>query len=206
MQNLTKMIWVIASITLSSSAWADWGKYKDRYCASSKAVAFPFFEPDVTGRARLCADGAGLHSKLRLRHLIPGNAYTVWWVYIDDPSKCTGDSSGTGGASLTGGKSHCEISDFMGDKPLGIFGRMSSGIAPRNGRLGLYGSLGGMQPSNGSEVWLWVFTHGPANTADGDALARQLLTPEDPNAGAPHLGNLIDEQRGFPAATMVFKQ
>ena len=146
-----------------------------------------------------------LQSEVTVRNLDPGVAYTVWWTYLDDPTLCTGDSSGTGGASLTGGVSGCELADFEGDKPLGTFGRMTSGIAPHTGRLNLRGTLGGMQPSPGSEVWFWLFWHGPAAIGDGAALARQLLTPEDPNAGAPHLGNFVDGMRGFPAATMVFK-
>jgi hypothetical protein len=48
---------------------------------------------------------------------------------------------------------------------------MDSGIAPRNGRLTFTGRVRGMQPSNGAEVWLLVMGHGPANTADGSALA-----------------------------------
>jgi hypothetical protein len=173
-------------------------------CELQPAVAFPFFEPDVSGRGKLCLLPGGLLGQLSLRNLIPGNAYTVWWTYQDDPTLCTGDATGTGGTSVTGGVSGCEFADFQGDKPLGIFGRMASGVAPRSGRLNLRGELGGMQPSNGSEVWFWVFTHGAANLSDGTALARQLLTPEDPGAGAPHLGNTVDGPRGAPAATVVF--
>jgi hypothetical protein len=81
---------------------------------------------------------------------------------------------------------------------------MDSGIAPRNGRLTFTGRVRGMQPSNGAEVWLLVMGHGPANTADGSALARQLLTSKDPPAGTPHLGNLVDGQRAYPVAVAVF--
>lgn len=173
-------------------------------CDREQAVG-SFFGPTVTGSGTLCVLPGGLRSLVRLSNLDPGVAYTVWWTYLDDPTMCTGDSSGTGGASITGGVSGCELGDFEGDKPLGTFGRMASGVAPSSGRLTLGGSLGGMKPSPGSEVWFWVFWHGPAATGDGAALARQLLTPEDPNAGAPHLGNIVDGQRGFPAATIVFK-
>lgn len=177
-------------------------------CDVEPAVAFPFFEPDVEGRGRLCVRPGGLSSHIRLTNLMPGNVYTVWWTYQDDPTLCTGDSTGTGGASLTGGVSPCEIADFGpqadGSPPLGIFGRMASGVAPASGRLTLRGSAGGMLPSSGSEVWFWVLTHGTM-AADGAALARQLLTPEDPAAGAPHLGNEADGQQGFPVATVVFK-
>jgi hypothetical protein len=163
-----------------------------------------FAGPTVSGTGKLCVLPSGLAGQVKLANLDPGAAYTVWWTYLDDPSLCKGDSSGTGGESLTGGVSGCELADFEGDKPLGIFGRMASAVAPRTGRLNLRGSLGGMQPSPGSEVWLWLFNHGPAAFGDGDALARQLLTPEDPNAGSPHLGNVVDGQLAGPAATVVF--
>jgi len=34
--------------------------------------------------------------------------------------------------------------------------------------------------------------HGEADFSDGRKLARQLMTPEDPDLGAPHLGNHVD--------------
>ena len=194
-----------AAIVLAAPFLPLTAAYADDYgCDHEPAVAFPFFEPDVSGSGKLCILPNRLQAQVRLSNLMPGNAYTVWWTYQDDPTLCTGDASQTGGTSLTGGVSGCEFADFEGDKPLGIFGRMASGVAPRSGRLNLRGELGGMQPSNGSEVWFWVFTHGPANLSDGAALARQLLTPEDPGAGAPHLGNIVDGPRGAPAATVVF--
>lgn len=177
----------------------------EKDCDRQKAIAFPPVAPDVKGRGELCSSPSGLAANLKLLNLTPGHAYTVWWVYQDNPSLCSDDPSGTGGFSLTGEVSNCELLDFAGEKPLGVFGRMASGVVPRSGRLKMKGQFGGMQPSAGSEIWLWAFTHGPADLIDGAALARQLLTPEDPNAGVPHLGNFIDEQRGFPAATIVFK-
>lgn len=172
-------------------------------CDHQPAVG-SFLGPTVAGTGKLCVLPGGLKGQLKVSNLDPGVAYTVWWTYLDDPSLCSGDSSGTGGASLTGGVSGCELADFEGEKPLGIFGRMASGVVSRTGKFNFRGELGGMQPSAGSEVWLWLFWHGPAAYGDGDALARQLLTPEDPNAGAPHLGNFVDGQRAFPAATVVF--
>jgi hypothetical protein len=61
-----------------------------------------------------------------------------------------------------------------------------------------------LRPSKGAQIWLLVFGHGPADTADRSHLARQLLTPEDPAVGAPHLGNVVDGERGRPAAVAVF--
>lgn len=194
----SRFIALVSCLLLSTAAFAEADG-----CDHQPAFG-SFFGPTITGTGKLCVLPGGLKAQVKVKNLDPGVAYTAWWTYLDDPSLCTGDSTGTGGASLTGGVSGCELADFGGDKPVGIFGRMASGVAPRTGKLNLRGKLGGMQPSAGSEVWLWLFYHGPAAYGDGDALARQLLTPEDPNAGAPHLGNVVDEQQGFPAATIVF--
>ena len=193
------MLLTAAALLMCGSA-----TYADADGCDHQPAVGSFLGPNVTGTGKLCVLPGGLKGQIKLDNLDPGMAYTVWWTYFDDPGLCIGDTTGTGGASLTGEVSECEIGDFQGVKPLGIFGRMASGVAPWTGKLNLRGELGGMQPSAGSEVWLWLFWHVPAAPGDGDALARQLLTPEDPNAGAPHLGNFVDGPRGFPAATIVF--
>ena len=66
------------------------------------------------------------------------------------------------------------------------------------------GRIGGFTPSNGAQIWMWIFGHGPADENDGRHLARQLLTPEDPSSGIPHLGNNVDGPLGFPAAVVIF--
>jgi hypothetical protein len=60
-----------------------------------------------------------------------------------------------------------------------------------------------MQPSSGAELWLLMLGHGPAD-GDGRLLARQLLTPEDPLAGMPHLGNMVDGTGFTPVAITVY--
>jgi len=59
-----------------------------------------------------------------------------------------------------------------------------------------------MKPSSGSQIWLLMFGHGAADFSDGRHLARQLLTPEDPLAGAPYLG-IVGGPTGFPVAITV---
>lgn len=164
---------------------------ENRGCVKQDSAAIPFVETEATGSATLCLRPRGLKGHLRLKGLIPGNAYTVWWVYIDDPSSCSG------------GPGVCGVPDFFGDKPLAVMGRFSSGVAPRRGRLGFWGSLNGLEPTSGSQVWFFTWGHGAASD-DGAALARQLLTPEDPNAGIPHLGNAVDGQLGYPVSNAVF--
>ena len=171
-------------------------------CDKRPANSVNLVENDATGTAVLCTLSHSLKGRIALQGLTPGNAYTVWWVYFDTPGMCVGTTPLP--APLGAGASDCDLADFEGVKPLAVFGRMASGIAPRNGRLVLKGRVGGMQPSTGSEVWMLVFGHGPA-AMEGSALARQLLTPEDPLAGAPHLGNSVDGPRGYPVASAVFK-
>ena len=151
------------------------------------------FEPgEVTGSATMCTTKSGLKAQMRVQGLMPGGAYTVWWVYYDDAANCIGGFPDVG---------MCGFADFGGDKPNAVFGRFGSVVVPASGNAHFGDTLNGMVPSSGSEVWLLIFGHGPA--ASGAALARQLLTPEDPNVGAPHLGNVVDGTLGYPAATTV---
>ena len=145
---------------------------------------------DASGYALLCATKRGVRAWMSVRKLVPDDAFTVWWVYFDDPSKCAEPGA-------------CGGPDFGSDDPLAVFGRMDSSIAPKRGRLKFSGRIGGFQPSPGSQIWLWIFGHGPAERADGRELARQLLTPQDPTAGAPHLG-VVGGPLGFPAAVVKF--
>jgi hypothetical protein len=151
----------------------------------------------LSGSAKLCSSSGGLKAKFRVHGLQPGDAYTGWWVYFDDPSLCTG-----------GGEGICGDPDFApseagGGTPLAVFGRFVSTVGSRSGNTNLSGNWGGMQPSSGSQIWLLLLSHGPANYADGRHLARQLLTPEDPLAGIPHLGNHIDGTGFTPVAISI---
>jgi hypothetical protein len=145
----------------------------------------------IQGNAILCVDAKGVRGKVQARALTPGDAYTIWFIYFDDPSQC-----------FTPGQ--CGDPDFAGPDPLGVFGRFDSAVGPDNGKVDFSGQVRGLHLSSGSQVWLVVFGHGPANTSDNRHLARQLLTPEDPAAGAPHLGNVVDGLRGAPVAIAIF--
>ena len=147
---------------------------------------------DAKGRAHLCVTRRGVTAWMNARNLVPYDAYTVWWVYFDDPTLC--EVSG-----------ECGGPDFGGTNPLGVFGRMDSAVAPRSGKKHFFGRISGFRPSSGSQIWLWIFGHGPADNSDGRHLARQLLTPELPPAGRPHLGNDIDGPLGFEAAIVKFE-
>jgi hypothetical protein len=150
------------------------------------------------GTASVCFIPNRLKATFHVNNLVAGDAYTVWWVYFDDPSLCT-----NGPVEGTCGEGDLAPSAAGGGTPLGVFGRLGSAIAPRNGNVHINGKWGGMQPSSGAEIWLLMLSHGAANYADGRHLARQLLTPEDPLAGMPHLGNDVDGQGFIPVALTV---
>jgi len=185
---------VMALISVPVSAGDD-GEGGHRNCERDRIAELAFVEAGASGSTTFCANHNGFKAHMKINGLASGNAYTVWWVYIDDPDTCVGGFPDVG---------RCGFADFAGEKPPVIFGRMDSGVAPRRGTLHFYGNIPGMQPSAGAEVWLLAFGHGPADYSDGDRLARQLLTPEDPNAGAPHLGNFVDGGLGYPVAVTVF--
>jgi hypothetical protein len=163
--------------------------------AVDPALLPPWFPADFEpagGKAGLCHSDQGVRAQLQVSGLFVGDAYTVWFVYFDDPSQC-----------VHGGPGICGDADFFGDDPLAVLGRLDSAIATDTGRVKFEGRVRGLDLSPGSEVWLLMFGNGPANMVDGRALARQLLTPEDPTIGAPHLG-IVGDPRWHPAALAVF--
>ena len=202
-------------LVLSSRAEA--GQYDWLDCDHQKLTSFweeQIAGTPVRGRATLCKTPFGLWSTISARGLTPGNAYTVWWVYIDRPEQCAGqplpspevipfpeppEYAGT-----------CGLADFFTPDesgafldPLAVFGRMDGSIVRTGYRTRFAGDWRDFQPRGGSQVWMFVFGHGPADTSDKRQLARQLLTPEDPASGAPHLG--IDGRPfGYPAGVVVF--
>ncbi len=157
----------------------------------------------ATGHAVLCVNEDGVQASMKVSHLVSGNAYTVWFVYFDNPAACT--SSG-----LTGPGQPCGAADLTkpvpdalhpGLAPPGVFGRMDSGVADEDGQARFSAKLQDFKVSKGALIWLFIFVHGPAS-ADNEARARQLLTPEAPGLGAPGLGLLV--RKGFGAGVAVF--
>jgi hypothetical protein len=134
----------------------------------------------VHGSGFLCSLPGDVTAGLEVGGLTPGDAYTFWFVYIPDGTTCGADQATCFGASATGGQQNAV--------PAEAFGRLSDVIAPEKGKAILFGDVPGLRLSKGSQVWLLLKGHGPANTTDNLARARQLLTPEDPTVGAPNLG------------------
>lgn len=168
---------------------------------------------ELSGRGTVCMTPFGLWSTMQVQGLTAGNAYTTWWVYIDDPASCANFPLPSPEvipfpepANYAG---PCGLADFFtmdpsGEflNPLAVFGRMDSAI-PGGRRITRFaGDLRDFKPSPGSQVWLFVFGHGPADQSDKRQLARQLLTPEDPGSGTPHVG-IAGRPYGYPAGVVV---
>ena len=136
----------------------------------------------VTGNGFVCPGPGGVSARVEASGLTPGNAYTLWFIYVPDGAACAADEATCFGANGTGGDKSAV--------PAEAFGRLSDVVAPKNGKATVSGEVPGLQLSKGSQVWLLMNGHGPLNTSDNLARARQLLTPEDPTVGAPNLGVL----------------
>jgi hypothetical protein len=185
-------------------------------CDSSRLTSF--WEQDVggnelSGKGTVCVSPFGLWSLVKVRGLTAGNAYTTWWVYIDDPESCANfplpspDPIPFPEPENFAGP--CGLADFFtmdpsGEflNPLAVFGRMDSVIAREKRMTYFTGDLRDFEPSSGSQIWLFVFGHGPADQSDKRQLARQLLTPEDPGSGVPHVG-IEGRPYGYPAGVVV---
>ena len=187
----------------------------DSYCDTEPLSNL--WEPNIagtelSGKGKVCVTPQGLRGNMKIRGLAEGNAYTVWWVYIDRPDECVPfwlQPPAVPFPEPVGYAGNCSFVDFFtGDSsgeflnPLVVFGRMDSAIPRENGMTRFSGTVRGMQPSPGSQVWMLVFGHGPAATSDGRQLARQLLTPEDPGSGIPHLG-IQGRFWGYPSSVVV---
>jgi hypothetical protein len=187
-------VMALLTLTLSLSLSADDGAAGQ--CLNHGIITIDFYLPDstVSGNANLCKTVKGVNASVRTAGLVPGHAYTAWWAYVDDASLCEF------------GPGFCAHgpADYAGDKPITILGRLGSAVAGVSGAALLHGNWGGMSPSSGSEIQIFILDHGPAANGDGDALARQTLTPEDPFLGVPFMGNNVDGWLGIPVGFAVF--
>jgi hypothetical protein len=162
------------------------------------SVSDPHQMSGITGSATLCIDDSLATVSEWAENLKPGHAYTTWFAYIDDPAQCGHYPGGTPGV--------CADADGVlpAASPPVVFGRMNGHIAGARGRLHMTGEFHDLRFSHGSTVWIIMFEHGPASTADNRELARQLLTPQLPALGAPGLGAPADQINGHGVALAVF--
>jgi hypothetical protein len=150
----------------------------------------PLTAAPIGGTARLCAGGAGVRADLSAEQLTGGEAYTIWFVYFDNPAACAAQP--------------CAGADALGDDPVAVFSRMDGVVADGAGAARFAGTVRDLRLSKGSVVWLLMFGHGPANAEDNRARARQLLTPQSPMLGAPAAGAAADGEIGKGVARAVF--
>ena len=170
---------------------------------------------ELKGRGGFCASRYGTFGSMSVRGLTPGNAYTVWWVYIDKPEECANFPLTPAVADIpfdepAGYANGCGFADFFTVdpeenivNPLVVYGRMDSVVAHNKRRTVFSGDIRDFEPAPGSQVWMLIFGHGPADTHDKRQLARQLLTPEDPASGTPHVG-IEGRPWGYPSGVVVF--
>ena len=182
----------LAGLAVSLMALCTFSTAKAEECEGTTLTAslMTLNNSGVTGTAKLCISEGGVHTRITANNLTPGNPYTVWFVYFDDPSKC-----------LTPG--HCTSADTVtpAADPEGVLGRYDSITAEES--TGTFSGHVGIQPSSRSIIVMPIFAHGSLS-ADGHIRARQLLTPQDPSLGAPGLGTTSDGTKGSPVARAVF--
>ncbi|MEM1264079.1 MAG: hypothetical protein AAGH76_16900 [Pseudomonadota bacterium] len=204
---------LLAAQTANASGKNSWGFFCDAEPLTNfweDAVGFD----TLSGRGHMCATRYGTIGSLAVRGLTPGNAYTVWWVYFDKPQQCSGfpltpDVAEVPAPEPVGYADNCGLADFFtpdssGEflNPLAVYGRMDSVVAVNKRRTFFRGNIRDFEPAPGSQMWMFIFGHGPADQHDKRQLARQLLTPEDPLSGVPHLG-IEGRPFGYPAGVVV---
>jgi len=172
--------------------------FADDCTQTLQATVNPIGGSGLQGTAQICIQGNTTSVVMKTGGLIAGDAYTIWFVYFDDPTLCGSYPNGTPGV--------CTGADtvFPPNNPVGVFGRMDGVIAEASGSARLTGHFRGFQFSHSSIIWLLMFEHGPANTTDNRYLARQLLTPQKPALGPPGLGAPTDGAVGTPVAVAKF--
>ncbi|MFK7955226.1 MAG: hypothetical protein AB8B96_03955 [Lysobacterales bacterium] len=209
---------LLGGMIFQTTSLADEHKRTRWYCDTQPVVNF--WEEQITGvamtgRASLCGKDNQLWSGMLVDGLLPGGAYTVWWVYIDNPAACVNFPLTVETAEIpfdepVGYAGACGLADFFTPdeseqflNPLVVFGRMDGAQTPENGSNRFNGQFRDFTPAPGSQVWLFAFGHGPAEDTDLRLRARQLLTPEDPLSGVPHVG-IEGRRNGYPAGVAVF--
>lgn len=165
------------------------------FAAAREPSSLRYFEDGhpAGGVSLLMRDGDGISSKINATHLMPGAAYTYWWVVFNHPQNCSApcgeDDIFINGDPMQGLNVH-QIND-VGISVLGGNGE----IANRGGRATFTGVLmegdagdldvvigpGGifdfpwlLEDAMTAEVHIVIRNHGPA--LSGDALEGQLTT------------------------------
>ena len=158
----------------------DWAAGETRACLEAPLTTVS--ESGVEGSAWLCVDREGVRPVLQVHGLREGDAYTAWLAYFDRPSTCF--------------HTPCGLLDLRGDDPVGVIGRIDGATTPASRHLDLRSEFCRLRVSTGAQVTLLVVHHGAEDEGDGRARARQLLTPQMFDLGAPMAGALAGRARG----------
>jgi hypothetical protein len=186
---LINAVLVVTFLSVSAPARADEKTSGDCGAVKTGLVSLNPTQP-IAGTTSLCASGSGVDVKVKVMGLLEGHAYTTWFIYIDKPGMC--EHPGV-----------CDsVSDYVGNDPVGVLGRMDSGVVSRPGQITFSTSIPGLRLSPGSQVQIVMFGHGMASSSN-KIRARQLLTPQDPGLGSA-LGAPIDGPVGVPVGISVF--
>ena len=127
---------IVALIYLTAQAKAE-EQNQDECGGQIIRAALQSLDPadPVGGTTNLCVSRAGVQVRTSVVGLKQGNAYTVWFVYIEQPALC--EHPGI-----------CDsASDYVANDPVGVLGRMDSPVVARSGHLRFSGNIPGMRLS-----------------------------------------------------------
>ena len=138
--------------------------------SSNSSVIDPINGGVEVGTAKLVRNDNGITMNLKTSGLIPGHAYTVWWVIWNNPENCGHGSPPCSGADFLNGKAVgvdvlFAAGHVAGGSGKGNFGSHLSEGDASGSIIELFG-LGleplGLTDARKAEVHLVVRSHGPA--------------------------------------------
>jgi hypothetical protein len=119
-----------------------------------------------------------------------GEVYTAWLAYFEHPSVCL--------------HTPCDMIDLLGDDPVGVLARVDGGIGPNARTMNLQAHLRDLDLARGSQISVMLLGHGMIAKENGRARARQLLSLQTPELGAPLAGTIADGGHAWPLGQAVF--
>lgn len=146
---------------------------------TSKADVFTFFNADetaaagdVVGQARLHRSKEGANLGIETTELVPGDAYTIWWIIFNNPDACAPPGCSGADFPANGGDPAVEasvmnatgrVADSDGNATFSAFlpaGFMHTNRESTNPRQA-FGP--GLQNVRGAEIHVVVRSHGPSS-------------------------------------------
>lgn len=140
------------------------------YFTITREDAFNPILGEVSGKSTLIRGRRGVWARYKAKKLIPGHAYTLWWVIWNKPENCVTPNQCNDGDFPNAGNVEVELLYASGtvarrSGKATFYGRLRAGndSGSINDLFGLP-SFGGLQKGNtfDSEVHLVIRSHGPA--------------------------------------------